>query len=127
VLPGDSIVAIDAITLLSWDSLVAKISASPGKVLVLDVSRGGERRNINVIPQMDTVTDEATGKLDSIARIGVRPRQESRPIGLGQAAIKSWGITWGMAGSVIDALKGLATRRVKASELGGPIMIATAS
>jgi regulator of sigma E protease len=32
-----------------------------------------------------------------------------------------------MAGSVIDALKGLATRRVKASELGGPIMIATAS
>jgi len=123
---GDSIVAIDAVTLLSWDSLVATIGASPGKELVLDVSRGGERRNIRVIPQMDTVTD-ASGKLDSVARIGVRPKQESRPIGLGQAAIKSWGITWGMAGSVIDALKGLATRRVKASELGGPIMIATAS
>jgi len=127
VQPGDSIVAIDAVTLLSWDSLVATIGASPGKELVLDVSRGGARRKISVTPRMDTVTSSVTGKLDSVARIGVRPRQESRPIGLGEAAVKSWGITWGMAGSVIDALKGLATRRVKASELGGPIMIATVS
>lgn len=126
VQPGDSIVAINAVTLLSWDSLVATIGKSPGKELVLDISRGGERRNIIVIPRMDTVTS-ATGKLDSVARIGVMPRQESRPISLGHAAITSWGITWGMAGSVIDALKGIATRRVKASELGGPIMIATAS
>jgi regulator of sigma E protease len=126
VQPGDSIVAINTVTLLSWDSLVATIGKSPGKELVLDISRGGERRNISVIPQMDTVID-ASGKVDSVARIGVMPKQESRPISFGQAAIKSWGITWGMAGSVIDALKGLATRRVKASELGGPIMIATAS
>lgn len=127
VQPGDSIVAINAVPLLSWDSLVATIVKSPGKELVLDISRGGERRSISVIPQMDTGTSSTTGKLDSVARIGVMPRQETRPIGLGQAAIKSWGITWGMAGSVIDALQGLATRRVKTSELGGPIMIATAS
>lgn len=35
--------------------------------------------------------------------------------------------TWRMAGTVVDALEGLATRRVSASELGGPIMIAQAS
>ena len=32
-----------------------------------------------------------------------------------------------MAGTVIEALRGLATRKVSASELGGPIMIAQAS
>jgi regulator of sigma E protease len=126
VRPGDSVVAINSVTLLSWDSLVATILKSEGKPLVLDISRGGERRNISVVPQMDTGTN-AAGQLDSVLRIGVMPRQNTRPIGIGQAAIKSWGITWGMAGSVIDALKGLATRRVKTSELGGPIMIATAS
>jgi regulator of sigma E protease len=124
---GDSIVAINAVPLLSWDSLVTKIGASLRKELILDVSRGGQRTNIRVTPRLDTDTVVSTGKIESVARIGVMPRQESRPISLGQAAIKSWGITWGMAGSVIDALKGLATRRVKASELGGPIMIATAS
>ncbi|HVF40901.1 MAG TPA: site-2 protease family protein, partial [Gemmatimonadaceae bacterium] len=38
-----------------------------------------------------------------------------------------WTTTWRMAGSVIEALRGLATRKVSASELGGPIMIAQAS
>ena len=127
VKPGDSVIAINAVTLLSWDSLVSTIGASEGKQLVLDIHRDGERTQITVVPQLDTITSSATGKVETVARIGVMPRQESRPIGLGQAAIKSWGITWGMAGSVIDALQGLATRRVKASELGGPIMIATAS
>ena len=126
VLPGDSIVAINTVTLLSWDSLVSTIGKSEGKQLVLDIRRGGERTEISVVPKLDTVTSPA-GKVETVARIGVMPRQESRPIGFGQAAIKSWGITWGMAASVIDALKGLATRRVAASELGGPIMIATAS
>ena len=126
VKPGDSVVAINAVTLLSWDSLVSTIGASEGKQLVLDIRRGGERVEISVVPKLDTITSPA-GKVETVARIGVMPRQESRPIGFGQAAIKSWGITWGMAASVIDALQGLATRRVAASELGGPIMIATAS
>ena len=41
--------------------------------------------------------------------------------------VSGWRATWRMAGPVIEALHGLATRRVSASELGGPIMIAQAS
>jgi regulator of sigma E protease len=55
------------------------------------------------------------------------PVQLSRPIGPLQAVASGWQATWRMAGMVIDALHGLATRRVAASELGGPIMIAQAS
>jgi regulator of sigma E protease len=125
--PGDSIIAINAVPLLVWDSLVAKIGRSPGQELTLEVHRGGVIRNIAVIPEPDTSANPMTGKVDRVVRIGVMPRPASRPIGFGDAVIKGWEITWGMAGSVIDALQGLATRRVKTSELGGPIMIATAS
>jgi len=125
--PGDSIVAINAVPLLSWDSLVVKIGSSAGQPLVLDVNRGGERSTITVTPAEDTATNLATGKLEKVGRIGILPRAASRDVAFGDAVVQSWGITWGMAGAVVRALKGLATREVPASELGGPIMIATAS
>jgi len=94
---------------------------------VLDVNRGGERRTITVTPAEDTATNLATGKMEKVGRIGILPRAVSRDVPLGEAVAQSWDITWGMAGAVVRALKGLATREVPASELGGPIMIATAS
>lgn len=125
--PGDSIVAINAVPLLAWDSLVVRIGGSPGTELSLEVNRGGERKTINVTPAEDTATSLLTGKIEKVGRIGILPRQATRQVALGEAITKGWVITWGMAASVIDALKGLATRRVAASELGGPIMIATVS
>ena len=78
-------------------------------------------------PAIDTATNPSTGKVDSVGRIGIIPAQLSRPVSFADAAISGWRTTWRMAGMVIDALHGLATRKVAASELGGPIMIAQAS
>lgn len=125
--PGDSIAAIDGVPLASWDSLVTKIGASAGKELSLDVRRGGEAKRINVTPALDTATNGVTGKVERVGRVGIMPRQSTRPMGIGEAVTSGWNITWSMAGKVIEALHGLATRKVAASELGGPIMIATAS
>jgi regulator of sigma E protease len=127
LLPGDSIVAIGGIKLASWDSLVSRISASAGKDLQLDVVRGSERKLIDVMPQADTATNPITHKVEQVGRIGIVPRQGSREVGFGEAVQSGWSITWGMAGSVIQTLRGLISRRVSTSELGGPIMIATAS
>jgi regulator of sigma E protease len=124
---GDSLVAIDGIPLRSWDSLVTKISSSANKEIVLDVRRNGAAVRIPVTPAPDTATDFNTGKLEHVGRIGVLPKQLSRSVGFGEAVTQGWRLTWGMAGSVIEALRGLATRKVAPSELGGPIMIATAS
>lgn len=124
---GDSLVAIDGIPLASWDSLVTKISASANREVVFDVRRNGESVRIPVTPLLDTATNLRTGKLENVGRIGVLPSARSRPVAFGEAITKGWSVTWGMAGSVIEALRGLATRKVAASELGGPIMIATAS
>ncbi|HUQ18699.1 MAG TPA: RIP metalloprotease RseP [Gemmatimonadaceae bacterium] len=124
---GDSLVAIDGVPLQSWDSLVSKISSSANRELVFDVRRSGQSIRIPITPAPDTATNLTTGKLEHVGRVGILPKQLSRPVGLGEAMTKGWGLTWGMAGSVIEALRGLATRKVAASELGGPIMIATAS
>jgi len=124
---GDSLVAINGVPLTSWDSLVTKISASAGTEVMLDVQRPEGRTRIAVTPALDTVTDLETGKLEHVGRIGILPKPLSRRIAFGEAITRGWSLTWGMAGTVIEALKGLATRKVAPSELGGPIMIATAS
>jgi regulator of sigma E protease len=124
---GDSLVAINGVPLTSWDSLVTKISASAGTEIMLDVQRPEGRTRIAVTPALDTATDLETGKLLHVGRIGILPKPLSRHVTFGEAVTRGWSLTWGMAGTVIDALKGLATRKVAPSELGGPIMIATAS
>lgn len=123
---GDSIVAIDGKP-VDWEGLVTTVSASPGRALKFDVMRAGERRTFSVTPASDTATNPSTGRVESVGRIGIMPVQMAREVGLGEAFTSGWRATWRMAGTVIDALHGLATRRVSASELGGPIMIAQAS
>lgn len=123
---GDSIVAIEGKS-VDWEGLVTKVSASPGIPLRFDVLRNGQRQTITVTPAPDTAFNPTTGKVDSVGRIGILPVQRAVPVGWGEAMVSGWRATWRMAGTVIDALHGLATRRVSASELGGPIMIAQAS
>jgi len=127
LLPGDSIVAIGGIKVASWDSLVSRISASAGQDLQLDVVRGNQRRVIDVTPQADTATNPVTQKVEHVGRIGIVPRQGARDVSFGEAVRSGWSITWGMARNVIQTLRGLLSRRISTSELGGPIMIATAS
>lgn len=123
---GDSILAIDGKT-VDWEGLVTKVSASPGIPLRFDVLRNSERLSFTIIPAPDTAFNPSTGKIDSVGRIGILPVQMALPVSMGEAVTSGWRATWRMAGTVIDALHGLATRRVSASELGGPIMIAQAS
>ena len=123
---GDSIVAINGAK-VDWEGLVTKVSASPGVPLTFDVLRKGQVRQIDITPAADTAMNRSTGKVEKVGRIGIVPSQASRPVGVGEAVVSGGRATWIMAGTVIEALRGLATRKISASELGGPIMIAQAS
>jgi regulator of sigma E protease len=123
---GDSVVSING-TKVDWEGLVKKVSASPGVPLQIEVMRGTQSRTFSITPTIDTATNPITGKIEQVGRIGILPMQRSKAVGLGEAVTSGWRATWRMAGTVIDALHGLATRKVSASELGGPIMIAQAS
>ena len=125
---GDSIAAINGVPLASWDSLVAKISASAGKELDLDVRRGTATHSNQRHAGGRHVNESGDGKKWSrVGRIGIMPRQLTRPVPIGGGDWQRMDDDVGMAGTVLEALSGLATREVAPSELGGPIMIATAS
>ncbi len=123
---GDSIVAING-TNVDWEGLVNRVSASPGVPLTFQVVRAGQVRDVSITPVSDTARSTKTGKIENVGRIGIVPSQATRPIAFGDAIVAGGKATWVMAGTVIEALRGLATRKVSASELGGPIMIAQAS
>lgn len=123
---GDSIVAINGAK-VDWEGLVDKVSASAGVPLTFQILRNGELKQIAITPAADTAMNPATGKVENVGRIGIVPSQGSKPVGIGTAITSGGRATWMMAGTVIEALRGLATRKVSASELGGPIMIAQAS
>jgi regulator of sigma E protease len=125
--PGDSVVAINGVPATAWDSLVARISASAGVPLEIDVVRGGVQRRFTVTPVAETLAAQGSDSAMIVGRIGIVPQQGSRSVSLSNAIASGWRTTWVMAGSVIGALKGLATREVSPRDLGGPIMIATAS
>jgi regulator of sigma E protease len=124
---GDSVVAINGVPATAWDSLVARISASAGVPLTIDVKRGSEDRRFTITPIPETLTVQPGQPPSVVGRIGIVPKQGDRDVSLSAAVVNGWKTTWVMAGSVFNALKGLATREVSPRELGGPIMIATAS
>ncbi len=124
---GDSVVAINGVPATAWDSLVAKIGVSAGVPLVIDVVRGAGQRQFTVTPAAETLAAVAGQPAKVVGRIGIVPQQGSRRVSFAAAVEAGWRTTWVMAGSVIGALKGLATRQVSPRELGGPIMIAQAS
>jgi regulator of sigma E protease len=124
---GDSVIAINGTPMTAWDSLVERISASAGVPVTIDVVRGNATRRITVTPIAETLATQGGVPARVVGRIGIVPRQGSQPVSFPDAVVNGWKTTWVMAGSVIGALKGLATREVSPRELGGPIMIATAS
>jgi regulator of sigma E protease len=124
---GDSLVAVGGQPIDGWAAAVRQIRSSPGQPLSIEVIRGGERVTATVTPNSERQRDE-DGREEVIGRIGVGNRAARRePLSVGAAIGAGWDATWGMAGSVVDVVHRLVTRRLSTDQLGGPIAIARAS
>ncbi|HJR67920.1 MAG TPA: RIP metalloprotease RseP [Gemmatimonadaceae bacterium] len=125
---GDSLVAVGGEAVDGWSAAVEQIRRSPGRALPVEVMRAGERVTVTVIPDSAHQRDD-NGREVLTGRIGVGNRVENRrePVSLGAAIASGWEATWDMAGSVVDVLHRLVTRRLSTDQLGGPIAIARAS
>jgi regulator of sigma E protease len=125
---GDSLIAVGGQPVDGWASAVEQIRRSPGRPLPVEVMRGGERLTITVVPDSARQRDD-NGREVLTGRIGVGNRVDNRrePVSLGAAIASGWEATWDMAGSVVDVLHRLVTRRLSTDQLGGPIAIARAS
>jgi regulator of sigma E protease len=125
---GDSLVAVGGQPVDGWAAAVEQIRASPGRPLAVEVVRDGQRVAYTLTPDSSHQRDD-NGREVLAGRIGVGNRVDNRrePVSLGAAVASGWEATWDMAGSVIDVLHRLVTRRLSTDQLGGPIAIARAS
>ena len=126
--PGDSLMAVGGQPVDGWAAAVEQIRGSPGRALPIEVMRDGQRVTFTVTPDSSYQRDD-NGREVLAGRIGVGNRVDNRrePVSLGAAIASGWEATWDMAGSVIDVLHRLVTRRLSTDQLGGPIAIARAS
>jgi regulator of sigma E protease len=125
---GDSIVAVGGRSVTGWSGAVEQIRGAAGRSLRIEVVRGGERRILSVVPESTRQRDD-DGQEVVVGRIGVgnRVQDQREPVSIGSAVAAGWNATWDMAGSVMDVLHRLVTRRLSTDQLGGPIAIARAS
>jgi regulator of sigma E protease len=126
---GDVVTRAGGDTVRSWNDLVFKLWASPGKAIPLTVVRGGRSVNLTVTPRAQTDSDKASARprpYGFIAAEGDFPESKERlPV---LTSIKFGAFqTVGQIGLVIGSVKRLVLGQASVKEVGGPIMIAQVS
>ncbi len=124
LMPGDTIAAIDSITLSGWYDIHRIVKESPGRLLTFTVIRGGDSLRVPVTPAVVTNT-LPDGTKESIGRIGVRVPSVNRKVGATQCFTHAVNQTWFFAKSTLDFFVKLVTGRMSPKLLGGPVMIAS--
>lgn len=129
VLPGDTIVAVNGAEIHGWTEVLDKVSAVTSGVLAVDVARGTQRVALSMEPEVGDGINPATGAPRKVGRIGIAVRNEVQHESLSVAESVAAGLstTWRMTTSVVEVLRGLFSREVPMSNLGGPIEIARTS
>jgi regulator of sigma E protease len=134
LLAGDEIKAVDSEPVANWSELVAKVQASGGKLLQLDIVRGGVPQQVVLVPERREI--EINGEKITRGFAGVGPfvsealREEARsrqlmlqygPIeALGLAVNRTGSLSWltlGMFGKML-------TGGASIENIGGPVQIA---
>jgi regulator of sigma E protease len=124
---GDRVATIDGAPVAGWEALVAKVRASPGRALTVEVERDGGRRRVELTPEATTQGGETIG------RIGIAPRVDAEtlkdyyftvrygPLG---AATRAVAKTWEMSVFSLRMLGKMIVGEVSWRNLSGPVTIA---
>ena len=120
--PGDRLIGING-TRLSLDQLRAKIKASPGKQLALELERAGRRLALRITPEAILLKDvEGLNIVDrKIGRIGVGFDYEIVPMGVLESIATGFTDTHNVIRLQIVGFLGLARRQVPTDEVMGPV------
>jgi regulator of sigma E protease len=126
---GDSIAAVNGEPVRTWADVIERVSPVTSGTVTLDLVRAGARRQVVLEPKAEDAPDPVTGSKRRVGRVGIAPRDTvlRQPLGLADAAREGWNATWVSVGGVVTVVKGLFTRQVSVTNLGGPIAIARTS
>ena len=126
-LPGDVIVSIDGRPVKSFVEMQSIVKASADRQLTFGVDRGGTLLQLKATPAERQTTDRSGAKKQGV--IGIKGAQEGEFRRYGP--VEAFGRAIGRAYSIVaDSLSGLyqiATRRMPADQLHGPLGIAEMS
>ncbi len=122
--PGDSIVAIDGAPVGQWADATARIRAAGGRSIAITIVRDSGSRTITVTPKLERAVlgDSSTPMIGRIGATG-RPPWRTEALGLVGAAVAGGDAAISSAGMIFRTFRGLMTRQIASSEIGGPILI----
>jgi regulator of sigma E protease len=126
---GDSIAAVNGAPVRTWADVIERVAPVTSGTVTLDLVRDGARRQVVLEPKAEDAPDPVTGSKRRVGRVGIAPRDTvlREHLGFADAAREGWKATWVSVGGVITVVKGLFTRQVSVTNLGGPIAIARTS
>jgi regulator of sigma E protease len=129
VLAGDTVLVVNGHPIDSWRDVLDQVAPVTGGTLSLELGRAAGRVTLEVSPDIGDGTNPATGAPRKVGRIGIAVRNDvqHQDMGVGESISEGVATTWLMATRVVDVLKGLFSREVPMSNLGGPIEIARTS
>ena len=125
VLAGDTIVAINGQPVIQSYDVFTVMDSSPGRPVVVTVGRHGQRLDLSMTATVDEMQD-ADGKLKKVGRLGIQFQVPTRRVAfsLPEAGAAGARATLNAMTYIVRTVQGLLTRRVSASSVGGPILIA---
>jgi len=123
--PGDSIVAVNGQPVSQRYDVLSIMDTSAGRPTKLTVARGGRLVELTMTASSERGIG-LDGKVREVGRIGIRFRDPERtePYTLVQAVGAGGEATLNSMTFIVRTVQGLLTRRVSASNVGGPILIA---
>lgn len=125
--PRDRIVAVDGAPVATWDALVTKVRASPGRALSFDVRRGGETLRIDLVPDSVTQGGETFGRIGAGPYVDPAAMQEYY-LEIRYGPLESFGRavakTWDMSLFSLRMLWKMLVGDLSWRNLSGPVTIA---
>jgi len=122
LLPGDRILSVDNVQILTWIELSTTIHAMPNTPITLTYQRNGVEYEQSITTSFQI--QPINGKLDTLGAIGIKPKIIFQPIGFFEATQMGIVSTIGGFGLIVLSIKMLVSGEASVSDLGGPILIA---
>ena len=124
---GDRILEIQGETIQTWSQMTRIIRAHPNDPLTTQVDREGAVVTLTIIPEPHEVTDNGTRV--TIGKIGIMGSgrsviRASSPLAAVVQGVKA---TWGWSELTVVGIYKMLTGEISLKNIGGPIMIASAS
>jgi len=122
LLPGDRILSVDNVQILTWIELSTTIHAMPNTPITLTYQRNGVEYEQSITTSFQI--QPINGKLDTLGAIGIKPKIIFQPIGFFEATQMGVVSTIRGFGLIVLSIKMLVSGEASVSDLGGPILIA---